>query len=113
MAGMKRAAPWLLLAAAWLIIAAPFALAAGGGAARDRSPAAPLSGALSTLTGIAISPLLGTGAYGAYQWLSAPTRQARAALPWYAQVKFWLPLGNQNWKVWVSVAPGARTNDKP
>lgn len=46
--------------------------------------------AISTVTGIAISPLLGTGAYGAYQWFAADETQ-RAALPWYAQPKFWIP----------------------
>jgi hypothetical protein len=43
------------------------------------------------VTGIAISPLLGTGAYGAYQWMSAKDEAARAALPWFAQISFWLP----------------------
>lgn len=47
--------------------------------------------AVSTVTGIAISPLLGTSAYGAYQWVTAKDAAARAALPWYAQMKFWLP----------------------
>jgi len=56
----------------------------------DRSPAAPIAGAISTVTGLAISPLLGTGAYGAYQYFRAPEEQ-RAALPWYAQASFWLP----------------------
>ena len=79
------------------LIGVPFALAATSSALNpstsgsDRSPAAPLAAAVSTVTGIAISPLLGTGAYGAYQWWSAKSDSARAALPWYAQVKFWLP----------------------
>src|SRR6185295_4281527 len=55
------------------------------------SPAAPIATALSTITGIAISPLLGTSGYGAYKWFTAKDDAARAALPWYAQVKFWLP----------------------
>jgi hypothetical protein len=42
------------------------------------------------VTGIAISPLLGTAAYGAYQWLTAD-ETARPRLPWFAQPKFWLP----------------------
>ncbi len=58
--------------------------------ANDKSPAAPIAGAISTVTGIAISPLLGTGAYGAYQYFSTE-KEARADLPWYAQVSFWLP----------------------
>lgn len=92
---MKRLAPWTLLLVTALVIAVPFALAAAAatptGSKSDRSPAAPIASAVSTVTGIAISPLLGTGAYGAYQWATAKDEAARTALPWYAQVSFWLP----------------------
>jgi hypothetical protein len=91
---MKRLAPLFLLATALSLVFAPFAFAAtaAGAAPRgDRSPAAPIATAVSTVTGIAISPLLGTGAYGAYRWATAKDDTARAALPWYAQMKFWLP----------------------
>ena len=92
---MKRLAPLFLLAVTLAVIVAPFAFAAStaapAAATSDRSPAAPLAAAVSTVTGIAISPLLGTGAYGAYQWVAAKDDAARAALPWYAQMKFWLP----------------------
>jgi len=92
---MKRLAPWTLLLATVLVIVVPLALAAATAAPApaksDKSPVAPIASALSTVTGIAISPLLGTGAYGAYQWFSARDEKAKAALPWYAQVSFWLP----------------------
>jgi hypothetical protein len=92
---MKRLAPWTLLLVTVLVIVVPLALAAAAtppaAAKGDRSPAAPIATALSTVTGIAISPLLGTGAYGAYQWATAKDAQARATLPWYAQITFWLP----------------------
>jgi hypothetical protein len=52
---------------------------------------APIAGVISTVTGIAISPLLGTGAYGAYQWMAAKDDAARAALPWYAHWSFFGP----------------------
>jgi hypothetical protein len=82
-----------------LFVCLPLALAAGSAAqpAADQSPAAPFAGAITTVTGIAISPLVGTGAYGAWKWFSAPgdtaeaKAAARAALPWFAQLKFWLP----------------------
>ena len=57
----------------------------------DRSPGVALAVTISTVTGIAISPLLGTGVYGAYQWSEAGTDAERAKLPWYAQMSFWLP----------------------
>jgi hypothetical protein len=58
-------------------------------------PAAPAPGAhlaqqISLLTGVAISPLLGTSGYGLYQWWKTPEEQ-RAQLPWFAQPWFWMP----------------------
>ena len=92
---MKRFAPVVLLAFALAILAAPLAWAARADnratARGGPSPAVHIAAAITTVTGIAISPLLGTGIYGAYQWLSAETEAARAELPWYAQMKFWLP----------------------
>ncbi|HEY1109405.1 MAG TPA: hypothetical protein VGE76_12250, partial [Opitutaceae bacterium] len=92
---MKRFAPWTLLLVTVLVIFAPLAFAAAtaqpaAAARQDKSPAAPIATALSTITGIAISPLLGTGAYGLYQWVKADDA-ARAQLPWYAKPGFWLP----------------------
>lgn len=94
-AGMKkRVAPLLVLSLTLTLVLAPFAWAATtppAPAAGDRSPVAPLAAAVSTVTGIAISPLLGTGAYGAYQWMAAGDDAARAALPWYAHWSFFGP----------------------
>ena len=90
---MKRLMPLLMLSVTLTLIFAPFVWAAGTppAAASDRSPVAPLATAVSTVTGIAISPLLGTGAYGAYQWMAAKDDVARAALPWYAHWSFFGP----------------------
>ena len=92
---MKRLNGLLLLAALGALLITPSAFAATASAATggrsDRSPAALIANAVSTVTGIAISPLLGTSAYGAYQWFAVKGDAARAALPWYAQLKFWLP----------------------
>ena len=56
---------------------------------------APLPGAdwaqtISTVTGVAISPLLGMGGVGAYQYFHAPKEQ-RPRLPWFAQPYVWVP----------------------
>ncbi|MBI5769256.1 MAG: hypothetical protein HZA93_15790 [Verrucomicrobia bacterium] len=91
---MKRLTSPLLLALAFALVLAPLAFAAAAPAAsapKDKSPAAPLAAAVSTVTGIAISPLLGTGAFGAYQWMQAKTEAEKAALPWYAQWSFFGP----------------------
>lgn len=93
---MRRFTSSVLVVVALLTVVAPFAWAATAAKPApaptgDHSPFSPLAGAISTVTGIAISPLLGTGAYGAYQWMVAKGPAARSALPWYAQIKFWLP----------------------
>lgn len=91
---MKRYASLVLFVTLVLVIVAPFAFAAAAASpasTKDSSPAAPIATAISTVTGIAISPLLGTSGYGFYKWITAKDSAARAALPWYAQMKFWLP----------------------
>jgi hypothetical protein len=95
--GMKRSVLLVLLLAFATSLLAPFAFAAASKASpapvpADKSPVAPFAAAISTITGIAISPLLGTGAFGAYKWFTAKDDAARAALPWYAQLKYWLPM---------------------
>lgn len=46
--------------------------------------------AISTITGVAISPLLGVGAVGAVKYFKAAPDK-RASLPWFAQPWFWVP----------------------
>ena len=45
---------------------------------------------ISTLTGVAISPLLGTSAYGAVMY-TRTAKEKRASLPWFAQPWFFVP----------------------
>lgn len=90
---MKRIRAILALCVFYVLVSGvPLHAAAGAaGQGSDRSPGAPLATALTTVTGIAISPLLGTGAYGAYRYFTADTPTEKAALPWFAQLGFWLP----------------------
>jgi hypothetical protein len=94
---MKRPLPWiaclvaLAFALAPLRAATPAVETAPAPAAKDKSPAAPYSEALATITGVAISPLLGTGALGVYQSIQADTEAEKADLPWYAQATFYIP----------------------
>ncbi len=100
---MKRIAPLVLLGSLLWSNLAPLAWAATAPAATpavaptpapkaaDKSPSAPIASAISTVTGIAISPLLGTAGFGAYKWVTAKDATARAALPWYAQWTFFVP----------------------
>jgi len=57
---------------------------------KSQAPGAQFAEAISTITGVAISPLLGTGAYGAVKYFRTPAEK-RAGLPWFAQTWFWLP----------------------
>lgn len=56
----------------------------------SKAPGAAIAQQISLLTGIAISPLLGSSAYGCYLWWKAPEAE-RVNLPWFAQVWFWVP----------------------
>jgi hypothetical protein len=89
----NRIAPLVAMAVALAMVLGPLAYAASSSSLKtqDRSPGAPVAMAISTVTGIAISPLLGTGAYGAAKWFMANDEAERAKLPWYAQPHFWLP----------------------
>ncbi len=49
-----------------------------------------LAKTISQVTGVAISPLLGTGAVGAWRYFETPLDR-RAQLPWFAQPWFWMP----------------------
>ena len=46
--------------------------------------------ALTTVTGVAISPMMGVGVLGAWDWCHAPAEQ-RSRLHWYAHPAFWIP----------------------
>ena len=46
---------------------------------------------ISLITGVAISPLMGVGAVGAYQYFNAKTPAQKANLPWFAHPLFWSP----------------------
>lgn len=59
-------------------------------ASTKQPPGVEAAQALSTITGVAISPLAGMGTVGAWQYFKAsPERRPRLA--WYAQPYFWLP----------------------
>lgn len=62
----------------------------GKGPASNSTPGADAARTLSLITGVAISPLLGAGAVGAYDYWRTPA-ESRAGLPWFAQMWFWLP----------------------
>lgn len=75
----------------------PAALGAGGQSVSPtpsedsrRLPGVELARTLATVTGIAITPLLGVSAVGAWNYYKAES-SARTDLPWYASLWFWIP----------------------
>jgi hypothetical protein len=54
-------------------------------------PGTELAHAISEITGVAISPLLGVSTVGAWKYFHVRTPQQRARLPWFAQPWFWIP----------------------
>jgi hypothetical protein len=93
---MKRIAPILLLATLLATLVTPLPAAGTPAPQKTSTPAAgdsriaAITTSAATITGIAISPLLGTGAYGACKYWTADSA-ARARLPWFAQPSFFLP----------------------
>lgn len=90
---MKRLAPWIACLALFALLAAPLSAAveATKESTSDKSPAAPYAKTLAAVTGVAISPLLGTAGLGIYQNWQAKTPGQKAALPWYAKWSFIVP----------------------
>jgi MFS family permease len=77
-----------------LLAIAPMANAATTDAKKPsgkQTPGVELAQTLSMVTGVAISPLLGVGAVGAWKYAQAKTPEQKAKLPWFAQPWFWVP----------------------
>ncbi len=89
---LKRFTPAISIVLLLAFLAGPIWAAAGPrtAGAPGRPPAVRIAETITLVTGIAISPLLATGAYGAYQYYRTP-ESMRGDLPWYAQRGFWLP----------------------
>ncbi|WP_438480379.1 hypothetical protein [Oleiharenicola lentus] len=93
---MKRSVLLAIALVCSVLIAVPLGLAAevkkaSATAPSGKTPGTELAILASQVTGIAISPLLGVGAVGAYQYFKASGPEEKARLPWYAAVSFWLP----------------------
>lgn len=84
---MKRLSALLLSALLLLGLAGPSVRAASP---ESKAPGAAAAETVSQVTGIAISPLLGTAGVGAVKYFRTPDAQ-RAKLSWYAQPWFWGP----------------------
>src|SRR5262245_55532014 len=89
---MKRLAPLVAFALCLTLLNLPLlaANAAKADAKTVKTPGLELAALATQVTGIAISPMLGVSAVGAYKWFQAGSPEQRAALPWFASPSFWL-----------------------
>lgn len=74
----------------WLPVSLLLAASHAAGATDERARGAEVARSITTITGVAVSPLLGVSAVGAYDYFRCP-REKRDRLPWYARPAFWLP----------------------
>jgi hypothetical protein len=94
-----RQKKWALLLALWLGVmfsvpaqsAGPASSSTTASVANGQNPATKICQTISLITGVAISPLLGVSAVGAWEYFSTDNPEARARLPWYAQPLFFGP----------------------
>ena len=87
---MKRFAPLVALLLCLTVLALPLLAATSQPAKAEKTPGLEIAALLTQVTGVAISPLLGVSAIGAYRWVQASTPEEKAKLPWYASPGFWL-----------------------
>ena len=87
---MKRHPVLLFLTVLGLLLASMQGSVVAAQSSKAPAPGAEFAQAISTITGVAISPLLGTSAYGAVHYFRTPAEK-RAKLPWFAQPTFWIP----------------------
>ena len=60
-------------------------------ASAQSMPGKDIAQTISLITGVAISPLLGVGAVGAWKYFEAKTPEQKTSLPWFANPLFWAP----------------------
>lgn len=64
---------------------------AASATADKNNPGMQIAQTISLITGVAISPLMGVSAVGAWKWFEAKTPEQKAKLPWFANPLFWVP----------------------
>lgn len=92
----KQLWPWIALVLCLVLVVAHAAQSAAKpepvkpAVKAKASPGMEVAQTITTVTGVAISPLLGASAYGAFKYFRTEASQ-RDKLPWFAQVWFWAP----------------------
>ena len=81
----------IILCLGFSFLTAHAAAATAAAPADKNNPGQQMAQTLSMITGVAISPLMGVGAVGAWEWAKAKTPEQKAKLHWFANPLFWIP----------------------
>jgi hypothetical protein len=87
---MKKAKSWLIVLLLLTLVSSSAMAEAPAKIPDPTAASKKMAQALSEITGVAISPLLGMSAVGAIKYFKTPVDQ-RDRLPWYANPLFWVP----------------------
>ncbi len=89
---MKKCLPLLIaFSLGWSLLTARADTTNAAAPADKNLPGQEIAQTISLITGVAISPLMGVGAVGAWQYCHAKTPEQKARLPWFADPLFWVP----------------------
>lgn len=81
----------LILCLGFSLMTAHAAATTAAPATDKNNPGQQMAQTLSMITGVAISPLMGVGVVGAWEWFKAKTPEQKARLHWFANPWFWVP----------------------
>jgi len=83
-----RLLPLIAMGLAWSLLAARAGTTDSAGPANKNTPGVQVAQTLSLITGVAISPLMGVGVVGAWEFFHARTPEQKSKLPWFANPLF-------------------------
>jgi hypothetical protein len=81
----------LILCLGFSLVTAHATVAVAVAPADKNNPGQQIAQTISMITGVAISPLMGVGVVGAWEFFHARTPEQKAKLHWFANPWFWVP----------------------
>ena len=88
---MKKSWIALVILCLGLSLVTAHAAATAAAPTDKNNPGQQMAQTLSMITGVAISPLMGVGVVGAWEFFHARTPEQKARLHWFASPLFWVP----------------------